>query len=106
MAAPGERSAIELVNTLLTEKGAALLQAHPLDARCVCAGESIADWQVETVQSDQARLHLDGEAKFWSSGPIWSSRLGRLRKRSPGVLRGAHTGTIKLRRHTKRMGRL
>jgi hypothetical protein len=105
MAALGERSAIELVGTLLTERrAAALLQAHRLDARCVCAGETIADWQVETVQSDQARLHLDGEAKSWSSGPIWSSRLGRLRKRRPGVLRGAHTGTIKLRRHTTRKG--
>ena len=62
--APGEAVPIELVGTLLTEKGAAaLLQPQGQNARWLHAGDTIAGWQVETIQRDQVNLHLDGEAK-------------------------------------------
>ena len=61
---PGESIAIELVGTLLTERGAAaLLLPQGQNARWLRAGETIAGWQVETIQRDQVSLHLDGEAK-------------------------------------------
>jgi hypothetical protein len=63
-AAPGESGPIELVGTLLTEKGgAALLQPQGQNARWLHAGDTIAGWQVETIQRDQVNLHLDGEPK-------------------------------------------
>jgi hypothetical protein len=63
-AAPGESGPIELVGTLLTEKGAAaLLQPQGQTARWLHAGDTIAGWQVETIQRDQVSLHSDGEAK-------------------------------------------
>ena len=62
--APGEAVPIELVGTLLTEKGAAaLLQPQGQNARWLHAGDTIAGWQVATIQRDQVNLHLDGEAK-------------------------------------------
>ena len=62
--APGEAVPIELVGTLLTEKGAAaLLQPQGQNARWLHAGDTIAGWQVETIQRDQVNLHLDSEAK-------------------------------------------
>ena len=61
---PGESIAIELIGTLLTERGAAaLLQPQGQNARWLRAGETIAGWQVETIQRDQVSLHLDGEDK-------------------------------------------
>ena len=63
-AAPGEGAPLELVGTLLTEKGAvALLQPQGQNARWLHAGDTIAGWQVETIERDQVSLHLDGEAK-------------------------------------------
>ena len=61
---PAESVAIELVGTLLTEGGAvALLQPQGQNARWLRAGETIAGWQVETIQRHQVSLRLDGEAK-------------------------------------------
>jgi hypothetical protein len=61
---PGKSIAIELVGTLLTKRGAAaLLLPQGQNARWLRAGETIAGWQVETIQRDQVSLHLDGEAK-------------------------------------------
>jgi hypothetical protein len=61
---PGESIAIELIGTLLTKRGAAaLLQPQGQNARWLHAGETIAGWQVETIQRDQVSLHLDGEDK-------------------------------------------
>jgi hypothetical protein len=63
-AAPGESGPIELVGTLLTDKGAvALLQPQGQDARWLHAGDTISGWQVETIERDQVSLHSDGEAK-------------------------------------------
>jgi hypothetical protein len=62
---PAEKVEIELVGTLLTERGAvALLQTAGQNARWMHAGESITGWQVETIQRDQVRLRQDDEAKI------------------------------------------
>lgn len=61
---PDESIAIELVGTLLTERGrAALLQPQGQNARWLLAGERIAGWQVDTIERDQVKLRLDDEAK-------------------------------------------
>jgi hypothetical protein len=63
-AAPGGAVGIELVGTLLTKQGAAaLLQPEGQNARWLHAGDTIAGWQVETIQRDKVSLQLDGEAK-------------------------------------------
>jgi hypothetical protein len=59
-----ENIAIELVGTLLTERGrAALLQPQGQNARWVLAGEQVAGWQVVAIERDQVQLRLDEEAK-------------------------------------------
>jgi hypothetical protein len=61
---PDESIAIELVGTLLAERGwAALLQPQGQNARWLRAGEKIAGWQVETIDRDQVSLRLDDQAK-------------------------------------------
>jgi hypothetical protein len=61
---PGESIAIELIGTLLTDRGRmALLQPQGQNARWLQAGDRIADWQVETIQRDQVSLRLDSGTK-------------------------------------------
>jgi hypothetical protein len=60
----GENVAIELVGTLLTERGAAaLLQPQGQNARWLHAGDTVAGWEVKAIQREQVNLHLDGEDK-------------------------------------------
>jgi hypothetical protein len=60
----GEGVAIELVGTLLTERGAAaLLQPQGQNARWLHAGDTVAGWEVKAIQREQVNLHLDGEDK-------------------------------------------
>lgn len=59
-----EKIAIELVGTLVTEQSrAALLQPHGQNARWLRAGESIGNWQVKAIESNQVRLSSADEAK-------------------------------------------
>jgi len=59
-----DRIAIELVGTLLTDQEwTALLQPQSQNARWLRAGERIAGWQIDTIERDQVRLHLDDEAR-------------------------------------------
>ena len=68
--APGESIALELIGTLLTDKGAAaLLQPEGQNARWLHAGDTIAGWQVEGIQREQVSLQLDGEAKILELRP-------------------------------------
>jgi hypothetical protein len=61
---PAESIAIELIGTLLTDESRiALLQPQGQDARWLRLGETIAGWQVRTIQRNQVSLRLDGEAK-------------------------------------------
>jgi hypothetical protein len=60
----GESVAIELVGTLLTERGAAaLLQPQGQSARWLHAGDTVAGWKVKAIQREQVSLHLDGADK-------------------------------------------
>ena len=98
--APGEAVPIELVGTLLTEKGAAaLLQPQGQNARWLHAGDTIAGWQVETIQRDQVNLHLDGEAKTLElRADLDQPAQSRPRSRSAGAPRRMHSPPSKLRR--------
>ncbi len=61
----GESVAIELVGTLLTERGAAaLLQPQGQIARWFHAGDTVAGWEVKAIQREQVSLRLDGEDKI------------------------------------------
>jgi hypothetical protein len=60
----GESVAIELVGTLLSERGAAaLLQPKGQIARWFHAGDTVAGWEVKAIQREQVSLRLDGEDK-------------------------------------------
>jgi hypothetical protein len=56
--------ALELVGTLLTERGrAALLQPQGQDAQWVLVGGQIAGWQVVAIERDQVSLLLEERAE-------------------------------------------
>lgn len=91
--APEEVVAVELVGTLLSDRGwVALLQTQGQNARWLRAGERITGWQVETIARRQVRLRRNDEPKVLQlradfSRPTPSPDAARAQSTATGVAR-------------------